>query len=1404
MTPQAIPAKGFVLGLFILSAIGLSPTLSGCIQDDDVVGDGGQARAYQITRREQLIGGKRALGEVGDYMLENDKIRVIVQDIGFARGFGIYGGGIIDMDLRRASERGGAFGGQGQDMFGEMFPAFFLQALNPKKAEILNDGRNGQPARLRISGYGGEFLTMVKGLNELLINAYGDSPADTVSQQLTCTLGHWEQGSCTALPAEQACATPGGVLCSPQCKAVPRTNAAGTVQGWNWRIPESDIPCTPGVFDPESCLCVNHQQISTNCALGEGPFCDPNCPSEGGRVCVPDPNQPGLCACFDPLSTPDPCVEASTPFCTENCPSTLGRVCIPDPDDPERCRCTDLNGVTRLAEVCPDDPGPLCDPACPAEGFLTGKNGNTYPCQRGTYDAEACACNPLPDHGDGVLCLPYCSQGQPTPVLSFYIDYELPPNASYVKVSVGVTNLSSRTVRLPFESSIGTLLGGSEGVFPVPMGDVFLFSAGNDTFAPGGGLDLRLTLEGLYQTPPELPAIPGLPVEYLATTTDQGVSYGVMVHPGANNYAWANRNRYAAVGFDSVKPWSMLVPFYFSSFTGAFYALAPASLKEGETFSYSKYVMVGDGDAASIQDVVFDIRQNLWRQDLSLGHLEGRLIDRTLGTTVDDAWVLAYRAADPDRACALGDGDFNEAGRLDPSQWKHYTQMITRNGGRFKAKVESGCYVMRAVAPDRDLGAPRAVSVSPGDRSFTVLDLPSSATLNVLVTDQRGVPLPAKVTVVGTHRHFPGMSPPEFLYDSRSGEPERVTDFVPDDPNDPSTRRYIEKTAYTDARGRVSLKVRPSADEPYRIYVSRGVEYNLVMAQELNLKSNQIADVTATLERVVDTTGYISADLHLHTSASIDSSSPPHRQIGALAGEGVEFVAATDHNIITDLSHVIAELGLNDFITTVRGIELTTLEGGHFNAYPLDYWPEQTLHGSFPWSDRPPGEIFADLRRRGALGPERTIVQVNHPRDMVLGYFDQFALSNLDGMPIPQKLGTGTSLGLGLPVGPAFVAYENGRPYADGSGFAVSNFSLDFDAMEILNGKILWEIHSVRAYDPAQCVTGDERLPELPPTQKCVPLAPGELPANYPRPGAVLTNSSGEAAFPGVVNDWFNLINLGHIITGVANSDSHKPLTQEPGFPRNFLRVGHKSVASLQPIDVVEAIQNQRVIMTNGPFLELFVNGAAVGESTVAANGDVVIDVRVQAPKWIEVDLLVVYANGIELYREPLTGRNEAGEWRSQRSFNFEGDTFVVAEVVGSQSLFPVVPPVEVPPIVITEAVGAIGASFGFGASPLDIFQPDQVYPVTPWAMTNPVWVDVDGAGFESMGVAADIDGDGVPNHLDGCPHNPNLIAPGENGCEGTEAGQGGGQAMNPATPAKASMQRRNLRSLFENPAFGR
>jgi len=78
------------------------------------------ARAYPIENRAQAIGGVAALTDLGDYIIENDKIRIGIPQQGNSTGPGVFGGGIMDADVQRPQAR--FRNGKGKDQISELFP----------------------------------------------------------------------------------------------------------------------------------------------------------------------------------------------------------------------------------------------------------------------------------------------------------------------------------------------------------------------------------------------------------------------------------------------------------------------------------------------------------------------------------------------------------------------------------------------------------------------------------------------------------------------------------------------------------------------------------------------------------------------------------------------------------------------------------------------------------------------------------------------------------------------------------------------------------------------------------------------------------------------------------------------------------------------------------------------------------------------------------------------------------------------------------------------------------------------------------------------------------------------------------------------------------------------------------
>ena len=127
-------------------------------------------RAFQASRADQLIGGNAAMAQQGDYILENDQIRLGILNAESSPGPGVFGGSLVDADLQRPDAR--FRGGRGHDLFSEMFP--FANLLVPRPAasniEILDDGSTGERAVVRVTAEGAFFLSGLSILQSSLLN----------------------------------------------------------------------------------------------------------------------------------------------------------------------------------------------------------------------------------------------------------------------------------------------------------------------------------------------------------------------------------------------------------------------------------------------------------------------------------------------------------------------------------------------------------------------------------------------------------------------------------------------------------------------------------------------------------------------------------------------------------------------------------------------------------------------------------------------------------------------------------------------------------------------------------------------------------------------------------------------------------------------------------------------------------------------------------------------------------------------------------------------------------------------------------------------------------------------------------------------------------------------------------
>jgi hypothetical protein len=164
---------------------------------------------------------------------------------------------------------------------------------------------------------------------------------------------------------------------------------------------------------------------------------------------------------------------------------------------------------------------------------------------------------------------------------------------------------------------------------------------------------------------------------------------------------------------------------------------------------------------------------------------------------------------------------------------------------------------------------------------------------------------------------------------------------------------------------------------------------------------------------------------------------------------------------------------------------------------------------------------------------------------------------------------------------------------------------------------------------------------------------------------------------------------------------------------------------------VFDALRLGRAVATNGPIIELAVNGQGLGSTVVASDGVIDLKLTVKAAPWIDVKRVRIYRGGRDRVRTPevletidVPATREVVRLEVTRQYTGIPDhSFIVVDAAGDESMWPVHTAYEVPSLEITDAVGVIGGSFGF-APKFGKYKPSQKQPVTPYGFTNPVYVD--------------------------------------------------------------------------------
>ncbi|HEV8322031.1 MAG TPA: CehA/McbA family metallohydrolase [Myxococcota bacterium] len=510
--------------------------------------------------------------------------------------------------------------------------------------------------------------------------------------------------------------------------------------------------------------------------------------------------------------------------------------------------------------------------------------------------------------------------------LDVQVDYVLAPDDRHV------TMLTTLTATAPAAAG---------GDVPVALG--YLVHGGrDDAFLPGAG-GFESPLFGAF----DFLRFEGDGVAYALVPVAAGVTDRLIISIGGAYVMFHDAMAVQLLGFPST---------------------APVRLAPGASVSYETWFVVG-GTLAEVEEEAARARGAP-----ACVHVRGLVQEEDSAAPIGGADVSAIALA----------GDGTEGDVL--------THTVSDAGGEVELCLRGGAHVALVAGqtgrpyagggpePARvafDVPAVEAGGAGAGTDGGTgggvpdfVLPLPRTGALAGTVVGDDGLPLPARLTVLGVDP-----SPPRAVLHGTG--------------RDPIAPGVV--AAHDSVDGTFAFTLEPG---DYDVVVTRGPEYSLVRLP-LTVAAGAITPVAATLHRVLDTTGYLSGDLHVHAQMSPDSTVLHAARVANAAAEGVEVIVSTDQAFLTDYEPVIGDVGAEPWITSIVGEEVATPDYGHFNLFPLVPDPLQHNRGANDFSGRDVEGII-DLRPDLAAGVP-AIAQINHPRALPargLGnYFTQIDLT---------------------------------------------------------------------------------------------------------------------------------------------------------------------------------------------------------------------------------------------------------------------------------------------------------------------------------------------------------------------------------------------------------------------------
>jgi len=582
------------------------------------------------------------------------------------------------------------------------------------------------------------------------------------------------------------------------------------------------------------------------------------------------------------------------------------------------------------------------------------------------------------------------------------------------------------------------------------------------------------------------------------------------------------------------------------------FGLEPTLLKSGDYLVYERFFGTATGSSiASGSDIALEVRRQLYGEEFTT-------VTGTIATPGDGN--ADFRAGRPQ--IVIWEGQIEP----DPDNPDH--KAVThiepnKDDGSFSFRVpRGGSYTAQIERFGRDWG--RANFEAQGEETSLAIEMdpPGRVELNVTIDGEQDHAL---VIVYPSNDDTHERVRAKYLQHFQECAPMLGHPFGAA----PSCNRVL-------VNGPTTLTLPPGS---YDFYAVAGPFTSLAKVEAVEVGSVELDAATPQIELGIDTLdlldeGMLTADFHVHGSASFDSSIPDSDRVRAFLASRMDVIAATDHDKVHDYAEAAADFQVADRMKILIGLETTghilqpLLESsvfpkvvGHWIVWPLAFDPEGAWRGA-PWDEKAqPGELFTRFEGQG-WNPNIGVIQLNHP---------------WGGIQFGRDFGWATAVEMDTTL-PLFGedAPEGHKLFTatpEGAMFANS----DYHVQEVMNG----------------------------------------------------TNNGQFLQYRAV---WHYLLNQGLVRGGTANSDSHTLGGNVLGFPLNVVMADQNLDDFSQP-EFNRAVREGRMFGTNGPvIIARLVDGnnsslpSTDVENPLPPRGE--LQVTLRAAEWVPITQVRLYVDG--------------------------------------------------------------------------------------------------------------------------------------------------------------------------------